>query len=450
MKNESFREATLEELLQVNGGGPNSGPADFIDNETGDIIGGGGTGSTEDDSNGNGNSDSSDENSNTPNEGENNTDAEAGETPADNGTNAEADETPADNGTDTESGETPADDGTNAESGETPADNGTNTESGETPADDGTNAESGETPADDGTNAESGETPADNGTNTESGETPADDGTDAESGETPADDGTNAESGETPADNGTNAEAGEDAGGTGGTAPSPETSENAGETSNPQMSTVGENFSPEGSSALQKTGAEPIAKDTVQPRYFSQREFKDLKDENGNPLFEKDLLNYTCYATALLNEISEEYTLATKKKLTLEEAGKALRKAIDQGAVIDYELDENGKIVDNRFGTVTDTSKFLNTVSNEIGLKGTWSIVDTVKKYQNDERYHAIFYNGRHFINNTRSAGEVYEVWRGKKEILDPNDPKYWGKTENNVDLKFNVIETRILRFDAN
>lgn len=141
------------------------------------------------------------------------------------------------------------------------------------------------------------------------------------------------------------------------------------------------------------------------PRYFGQNFFSEDKG------FGKKFGAYACFATALLNEVSEEYTKKTGKRLTDEQAIEMMKAAIKAGGVLDD---------DKNWARVNSMPGALNAMSKEVGLEGTWSTKDSRDAgYAPTAGEHLIYVGNnrtppnkemeQHFVNNTDSGAEFFD-----------------------------------------
>lgn len=139
-------------------------------------------------------------------------------------------------------------------------------------------------------------------------------------------------------------------------------------------------------------------KHSNQPNRFNQRDF----NFDG---VSKNFGETACAATSLLNEVSEQYTKETGKKLTKEQADKAMLAAVKTGHI------------NSQDATVNSYVNAANAMSKELGLKGKYSDTSDINKasvviYAVDSKPRPA--GADHFVNSVGSNNtNYYDPWAG-------------------------------------
>lgn len=141
--------------------------------------------------------------------------------------------------------------------------------------------------------------------------------------------------------------------------------------------------------------AKETENDTGGVSYTKQRDFSKSYGEKFG--------NHACGATSLLNEISEQYTIETGKKMTQEQKDKAMAAAVNSGHISDSDA------------YVSDWALAANDMANAVGLEGKY----TYAKNSNNASatIYAIDKDGNdgvdHFVNDIGN-GLYYDPWTGQ------------------------------------
>jgi len=177
-------------------------------------------------------------------------------------------------------------------------------------------------------------------------------------------------------------------------------------------------------------------KNSTKPRYFGQREFDFLNGTTeGDKRFNFILggINQLCNATAMINEMSEEYTKWTGKQLTLTIAANMLRAGLKNGS-----LTSAGKAIDPTNGK----GGFFNDAWSVTGLGGSWKRDDSKDNHQIYETrgWFRGLPEGFHFLNsgpsgNFPDSGKMYDPWTNK-EKTPPNRLDYSLEETRNYEYK--------------
>ncbi|MCI6545327.1 MAG: hypothetical protein PUJ82_06120 [Spirochaetales bacterium] len=133
------------------------------------------------------------------------------------------------------------------------------------------------------------------------------------------------------------------------------------------------------------------------PSYTKQREFSSKYGEEFG--------NHACAATSLLNEISEQYTKETGKKMTQAQKDAAMAAAVNSGSV------------DTKNAFVNSWDKAANDMANAVGLTGKYRYTTDSSKasatiYALDNKENGF---PDHFVNSTGN-GQYFDPWNGKTE----------------------------------
>ena len=175
-------------------------------------------------------------------------------------------------------------------------------------------------------------------------------------------------------------------------------------------------------------GEKPIGMGETKPKYFVQRMFTTDKG------FGKEFGGYACFATSILNELSEEYTSRTGKRLTDAQAI-----TIKSSGVLDN---------DKNFAYVDNPTEAANAMWKSIGCEGSWT-TGTVAGMVRDVK-HAIYETRLqsdktkiHLVNTTdKENSVVFDVWDGREKNI--TELKNGGYGFDNRE----VVATRILYFN--
>ena len=133
------------------------------------------------------------------------------------------------------------------------------------------------------------------------------------------------------------------------------------------------------------------------PSYTKQREFSSKYGEEFG--------NHACAATSLLNEISEQYTKETGKKMTQAQKDAAMAAAVNSGSV------------DTKDAFVNSWDKAANDMASAVGLTGKYRYTTDSSKasatiYALDNKKNGF---PDHFVNSTGN-GHYFDPWNGKIE----------------------------------
>jgi len=180
-------------------------------------------------------------------------------------------------------------------------------------------------------------------------------------------------------------------------------------------------------------GEKPIGMGETKPKYFVQRMFTTDKG------FGKEFGGYACFATSILNELSEEYTSRTGKRLTDAQAITMMKAAVKSSGVLDN---------DKNFAYVDNPTEAANAMWKSIGCEGSWT-TDTVAGMVRDVK-HAIYETRLqsdktkiHLVNTTdKENSVVFDVWDGREKNI--TELKNGGYGFDNRE----VVATRILYFN--
>ena len=180
-------------------------------------------------------------------------------------------------------------------------------------------------------------------------------------------------------------------------------------------------------------GEKPIGMGETKPKYFVQRMFTTDKG------FGKEFGGYACFATSILNELSEEYTSRTGKRLTDAQAITMMKAAVKSSGVLDN---------DDWFAYVDNPTEAANAMWKSIGCEGSWT-TDTVAGMVRDVK-HAIYETQLqsdktkiHLVNTTdKENSVVFDVWDGREKNI--TELKNGGYGFDNRE----VVATRILYFN--
>jgi len=180
-------------------------------------------------------------------------------------------------------------------------------------------------------------------------------------------------------------------------------------------------------------GEKPIGMGETKPKYFVQRMFTTDKG------FGKEFGGYACFATSILNELSEEYTSRTGKRLTDAQAITMMKAAVKSSGVLDN---------DKNFAYVDNPTEAANAMWKSIGCEGSWT-TGTVAGMVRDVK-HAIYETRLqsdktkiHLVNTTdKENSVVFDVWDGREKNI--TELKNGGYGFDNRE----VVATRILYFN--
>lgn len=174
-----------------------------------------------------------------------------------------------------------------------------------------------------------------------------------------------------------------------------------------------------------------LTPERMQPQYFEQQMFTTDKG------FGENFGSHACFATSILNELSEEYTKSTGKQLTDDDAVMMMKYAVESGGVLDTK---------SHWAYVKDPEKAANGMWKVTGLCGNWTY-EKVDNYVPDAK-HAVYGVGhsevKHFVNSTgiymdENKYEIFDVWDGQKKII-----------KNKIDGYDNrkILTTRLFTFE--
>ncbi len=147
------------------------------------------------------------------------------------------------------------------------------------------------------------------------------------------------------------------------------------------------------------------------PAYFNQRQF------NAEAGFSQDFGDQACYATSILNELSEEYTEQTGQRLSFDQATEMMQAAVDAG-------DSDGTKA-----RILDNNNIADSMWSATGLDGDWG-------YRQEGGYstegdHEVFQRDGHFEGSYTGGydddhSHAYDPWNGS--IDDVSDGRMDGE----------------------
>lgn len=177
------------------------------------------------------------------------------------------------------------------------------------------------------------------------------------------------------------------------------------------------------------------------PKYMQQDFFNE---KNG---FSDVFGANACFATSILNEVSEEYTIETGLRLTNAQAIKMMKKAVDDG------------YIGSEKAFVHNTAAAANSMSSVVNMKGTWSVERIDGAFIEDGKHEIYQVNG-HFVNTfdtatSNSGTQIFDVLNSQVKKVKPgvfNDRDKDGKiletTHNGHSFDHReIISTRILKY---
>lgn len=135
-----------------------------------------------------------------------------------------------------------------------------------------------------------------------------------------------------------------------------------------------------------------MSEDSLQPRYFNQRDFSATFGDNFG--------NNACAATALLNEISEQYTENTGMQMTDEQAEIAMSAAVNSGNVsaTNAHVDSWEGAANDMWGTTGEAGSFTYGGENP-----------TATIYAEDANADGI----PEYFTNSNGEGTYHDTWNG-------------------------------------
>ena len=187
----------------------------------------------------------------------------------------------------------------------------------------------------------------------------------------------------------------------------------------------------------------------VAPVYFKQTIFTTDKG------FGEKFADHACFATSILNELSEEYTITTGKKLTEELAVKMMKNAIKEKGILDD---------DNYWAYVKYPGVAANAMWKAAGLEGYWNYERKDGEYIVTDK-HAVYGVGHsftdeiaHFVNTVESNGKnntvsIFDVWDGNKKVVKNKKAGYDGREVKSTRLfrvGYDALPNRCIDYKRN